>query len=362
MKVLFLTKYPRSGASSRYRVYQYLPSFEAMGLQCTVSSFMNETMYDLTFSAAGRVRKLLHLLRACWRRLRVLRHWRDYDVIVMQRELFPLGPPWVERYLHRRGACLVFDYDDALFIHKPGKFNPGAARLRNSHRVFEIFSLVDCVVAGNEYLRSCAAEYCSDCQVVHVAEDSTRFSERDYHRDVVTIGWLGSPTTEKYLGQIAPVLRSILLDYPQARLKVIGGGDFTVADCSVEHQSWSLESEEEGLQSFDIGIMPLPQEDWSLGKSGGKARTYMASGLPAVCTAIGYNCELIDDGKTGLLVESLGDWECALRDLIEQPQLRETLGKAARSHINEHFSVAGQAGKLASVLQRVSGAAESHGV
>lgn len=96
LKVLFLTRYPLEGASSRYRVHQYLPALDALGVQCTVQSFMDEPMYRLSFSPGRTLAKAVMTLRATARRLRALGGWRGYDLIYMQRELFPFGPPWVE--------------------------------------------------------------------------------------------------------------------------------------------------------------------------------------------------------------------------------------------------------------------------
>ena len=112
-------------------------------------------------------------------------------------------------------------------------------------------------------------------------------------------------------------------------------------------------SNSDGSLSFDIGLMPLPLEEWSQGKSGGKARTYMAAGIVPVCTSIGYNQELIDSGRTGFLVESLSDWEDQLSLLIESPELRKKIGIAAREEVEERFSISGQAQKLKDVFDEV---------
>ena len=121
LKVLFLTRYPHAGASSRYRVYQYLPHLEALGVRCDVQSFMDAVMYRRFFSPGGTVAKAWLMLKAFARRLRVVARFRDYDIIYLQRELLPFAPLWLERYMKNRGAVLFFDYDDALFINKPSR-------------------------------------------------------------------------------------------------------------------------------------------------------------------------------------------------------------------------------------------------
>ena len=153
VRVLFLTRYPVSGASSRYRVFQYLPWLERSGIECTVQPLMDERLYALSFSPGRTIPKMWHTALAVLRRFRCLVHWRRYDVIYLPRGLLPFGPPWVERWLKRRGAVLAFDYDDALFIGKPSRYNRLASLLRDPGKVRELLSLVDLVVAGNNWLR-----------------------------------------------------------------------------------------------------------------------------------------------------------------------------------------------------------------
>ena len=113
---------------------------------------------------------------------------------------------------------------------------------------------------------------------------------------------------------------------------------------------WSFDGELEALARFDIGLMPLPLEDWAKGKSGGKARTYMAAGVVPVCTAIGYNLELIRDGETGYLCLTEGDWEDVLRHLIGDAELRNRVAAAARAHVEERFAPAQAAARLHRLL------------
>lgn len=356
MRILFLTRYPLEGASSRYRVYQYLPHLEALGAEVTVSSFMDAAMYRLSFSPGRPVRKILQTLRATGRRLKVLAGWRRYDVIYMQRELFPFGPPVVERWLKRRGARLVFDLDDALFIGKPSRYNPLATWLRSPGKTYEIFALCDLVMAGNDHLRDTARKYAARAETLEVAEDTDRITMHPpaTNDDGVVIGWLGSKTTVKYLRLIEPALREVCARYPFVRIAVMGGGEFDLPGLPVEQLDWSLEGELAALAAFDIGVMPLPLEDWSKGKSGGKARTYMAAGLPAVCAKIGYNTELIDDGETGFLALNHDDWVEKLSALIEAPELRQRIGEAARAEVMARFPLRGQAQAMLKLLGEVA--------
>lgn len=355
MKILFLTRYPIDGASSRYRVYQYLPHLEELEVSFQVSSFMSPAMYALSFSRGNTIRKILGVLGSSLRRLWTLRRYRDFDVIYMQRELFPFGPPIVERWLKRRGAVLVYDYDDALFIFKPSQFNRIMSALRSPNKVLDIFALSDCVVAGNAYLAEKALNFAPRAEVLEVAEDTNRIPAHLPHSNDggVVIGWLGSSSTAKYLRLIEDVLRDISETYAEVRFEIVGAGEFEVPGLTFTRTPWSLEGELEALARFDIGIMPLPLEEWSEGKSGGKARTYMAAGLVPVVADIGYNRELVRDGETGFLCRTPGQWKAALSRAIEEPDLRERIGKAARKDVMNRFPVAGTAARMKDILEDV---------
>jgi glycosyltransferase involved in cell wall biosynthesis len=359
LRVLFLTRYPVSGASSRYRVHQYVPYLEDQGVQCTLQSFMDEPLYALSFSPGRTASKLWQTTKAVLRRVRaVLRH-RRYDVVYMQRELLPFGPPWLERWLKRRGARLAFDYDDALFIAKPSRYNPIASLFRAPGKVRELFGLVDLVVAGNDWLRDQAIAHGGTAVTLEVAEDASRFPERhgSAGSDVV-IGWLGSTSTAKYLRLIEPVLRDVAARYPRVRFELMGSGAFDMPGVPWQVLPWSLEGEVAALAHWDIGLMPLPEEDWARGKSGGKARTYMAAGVVPVCTGIGYNLELIEHGRTGLLCRTPADWSEGLARLIEMPALRGEMGAAARAEVRTRFAPAVIAARLAALLRDL---ATTHG-
>lgn len=355
LKVLFLTRYPLDGASSRYRVHQYVPALEALGVQCTVQSFMDDEMYRLSFSQGRTFTKTCMTLQAIAKRLHTLSGWRDYDLIYMQRELFPFAPPWVEQWMSRRGAVMLFDYDDALFIKKPSRYNPIATLLRSPSKTLDIFRVVDCVVAGNDWLRDRAIAEGGRAVTLEVAEDTNRIAMHPPHSNQrpVTIGWLGSKTTVKYLRLIEPVLQDLARAHPDLRFEIVGGGDFEMAGVRWIHTEWSLDAELHALQRFDIGLMPLPEEDWANGKSGGKARTYMAAGIVPVCQDIGYNRQLIRQGETGFLCNTTQEWRETLERLIADDLLRQQVAVAARADVEERFSLQGQAAAMRALFDRV---------
>jgi len=280
----------------------------------------------------------------------------------MQRELLPFGPPIIERLLKKSNTKLIFDYDDALFIHKNSTYNTAASFLRSAHKTTEIFKVVHCVLAGNSYLRDKAREYCDQAITFEVAEDTGRITQRPSHTNTkdVTIGWLGSTSTVKYTKLISKTLLKIHKKYPEVQFVFMGGDpDFEISGLPIRHMTWSLDNELKALKIFDIGIMPLPNEEWSKGKSGGKARTYMTAGVVAVCTGVGYNLELIEHGVTGFLCNDEEQWYNALSLAIEDSGLRQDIANNARAYVVDRFDLEKQALKLRDILFSVANAPDS---
>ena len=135
---------------------------------------------------------------------------------------------------------------------------------------------------------------------------------------------------------------------------MIGNFDYELPGVDLEVVRWTAEREVEDLQMFDIGVYPLPIDDWVLGKSGLKAIQYMAFGLPCVATEVGTTPQLIRDGENGLLVRSEAEWEDALERLARDPELRQRLGKAARADAVARYSLEAIAGLYRGVIDQVA--------
>ncbi len=317
---------------------------------------MGPRLYDLAFQPGRFGTKSLLYLAAFVKRLSSILEARRYDVVFFQRECLPFGPLAVERAINLLRIPTVFDYDDALFIFKKSTHNPVVDRFRKSGRFIKIFQLVNLVLAGNDFLRDSAASFCDQAETLHTAEDTRRVTLRPPHvaGNPVTIGWLGSASTEKYLHLVTEPLQAVSREFQEVNLKVVGGGSYQAEGLRVEHVPWSHDQEVSLLHSFDIGIMPLPDEEWSKGKCGGKARTYMAAGVPPVCTAVGYNLDLIDNGRTGFLVKTGQEWQETLGLLVRDSDLRNRVATAARDHVEEVFSVDVIAAQMLDHLREVA--------
>jgi len=141
--------------------------------------------------------------------------------------------------------------------------------------------------------------------------------------------------------------------YPQVRWEIMGGNDFKMDGVDWQLSDWSLEGELAALARFDVGLMPLPPEDWAKGKSGGKARTYMAAGVVPVVADIGYNRELVRHADTGFLCDTPEEWERILSEVIEDAELRQRIALAARREVEQRFDPGAIAADMAKLLAEV---------
>ena len=112
MRLLMLPRYDALGASSRLRMLQYVPALNSAGIEVDVAPLLDDGYVSNLYS--GRV-SILKILRSYYRRFRRLRKAKAYDVIWLEKEVFPWLPAWVEACLLPRSTALVADYDDAVF-------------------------------------------------------------------------------------------------------------------------------------------------------------------------------------------------------------------------------------------------------
>lgn len=330
-KLLVLAKYDQRAASTRYRFTQYFPALEAAGHQPELSPLLAEDYLDARF--AGRI-PVAPLLKAGLRRWNDLLRAGSFGTVVLNYEAFPYLPAIYERLLATQ-CPIVLDIDDAIF-HRYDQTPLMRAFFGN--KIPRIAALSRVVIAGNEYLANYLRPYQRDVRVIPTVVDTSLYLPgKKTGEGVPVIGWIGSPSTAEYLKAVLPVLREVA-DGKRARLVFVGAGARSgTGGENTELREWAESREIADVQSFDIGIMPLPDDPWSRGKCGFKLVQYMACGLPVVASPVGVNSQIV--GKAGLLASSAEEWRNALLCLLESAAMRKELGEAARERAVGEYSL-----------------------
>lgn len=349
MKVLLLTRYGRWGASSRLRAYQYLPYLSERGIEITVAPLFGDWYQDDLYH--GRRRRWGRICLAYLRRLWWLARSSTYDLVWIEYEALPWLPAFAERYLASRRNGYVVDYDDAIF-HRYDLHRSGLVRRMLGGKIDFIMRRAGVVVVGNSYLKARAqAAGAHRIETLPTAVDLKRYSPAPpASSKVFTIGWVGSPSTSKYLLTLASVLEKFCASHG-ARLVVVGTRNIDLHGLPLEFRPWSEATEVRDILSFDVGIMPLPDEPWERGKCGYKLIQYMACGRPVIASPTGANAQIVIHGANGFLATSEGDWTAALETLHASQDLRVRMGAEGRRRVEAHYCTAVTGPELAHILE-----------
>jgi glycosyltransferase involved in cell wall biosynthesis len=342
----------------RYRMEQWEPLLRKLGVEITYAPFESEELHSLLYKSGNMGRKLSLVAEGISRRYSMMKSVRDYDVVYVFREAALLGPPFFERWIHRAGVPMVFDFDDAVFVSYRSPTNGYLSYLKFASKTRAICRMSAHVMAGNPYLAEYARQVNANVTVVPTTIDTEKYTviERTGDSEVPTIGWTGSFSTVQHLDTLRSALQK-LAKQTKFRLRVIGTPTYTLDGVETEAMSWVAATELQDLREIDIGVMPLPDDSWSKGKCGLKALQFMALGIPTVCSPVGVNKEIIQDGENGFIAGSEDEWIEKLGRLLHSAELRSQLGQAGRKTVETKYSANVQAPRVFELLRSVALAA-----
>ena len=353
MRAMFVVPYPTEAPSNRLRVEQYFPYLRQHGVKTKLRPFMSSGFYRVRYRPGALPKKAFSLVWSTVNRLLDIHRAGQADVILVHREAFPFGGPFVEQALAWTRTPIVFDFDDAIWLLSSGEAHSLVRLLKRPEKTARIIGLSTSVIAGNETLRAYASQYNGNITVIPTPVDTDHFrpAPRQSDRDTFVVGWIGSNTTAPYLQMVGPALEALSRRYPALELRIVGGSCQPLGATRVSVRRWGLESELRELHEFDVGIMPMPDTAWTRGKCGFKALFYMSVGLPSVCSPVGITSDIIQDGVNGFVATTTEEWIDKLSALIEDAKLRRQVGQAARQSVEEKFSLKTHAPRLLGVLE-----------
>lgn len=358
MTILFVPYGTERAPATRYRVMQYLPYLASRGIGTRVFSSISHFSTDLMIQSPdfGSISKFLYYiyvsLERFFRLIYVIVIAKRFDAIFLQRTTFLFK---FEILLKKMNANIIFDIDDAIYL--PDKeANDIVTRMKRWMKKWEVVNILKVsrvVIVENDYIKSFVSQYCSDVIKIPGPIDTVRFlsAPKDDSSPKVVIGWIGSPATTGYLHMLDNVFKTIQEKFNFVTFKFIGLGRYSNCAISFEKVEWSYDGEIRELQSFDIGVMPMPDNNWTKGKLGCKMLQYMAVGIPTVVSYTSTNAEIISDGENGFFAVTEDEWLRALSSLIENPELRGSIGGRGRRTVVEKCSLDHNVDKLIGILK-----------
>lgn len=266
---------------------------------------------------------------------------RGYDACIIQRELISTLPSF--EWLLKKP--LVADIDDAIWLYRKGWAAKSLAR-HASH-----------IVAGNAYLAEYFDTQSRPVTIIPTGVDTQRFRPLAQltPRAHGLIGWSGTWGGYAYFEPLQAALGALLRRYPDWKLRFISDQPPQFSDIpqkQMEYWPWSPETEAQLTADMDIGLMPLDDSPWSLGKCSYKMLLYMACGVAVVATDIGMNRDIFRMDEVGLGVRTPDEWLIALEALMQDPALRQRMGQNGRQLVEQRFSLDVVASQWLDVLSK----------
>jgi glycosyltransferase involved in cell wall biosynthesis len=355
-RILALTRYQRLGAASRIRFLQFLPELRLRGLDIDVDYLLDDVYVQRLYKGQHVV--VSDVLRSYVKRLWVMTRPRRHGVLWIEKEALPWIPAAFESAL-LNNVPYILDLDDAWFHRYDMHANPLVRRLLG-RKIDALMRNSAAMVAGNDYLAERAHTAGARCvHVIPSVVDLTRYVRRPDSSapgptaDKAVIGWIGTPLTVRYLGEMREVLEKVTKS-GGVRLHIIGASvPDELAGLPAVSIPWNEATEVQEISKFSIGIMPLKATPWELGKCGFKLLQVMAAGLPVVASAIGVNAQIVRHGVNGFLASNAEEWSAAIAKLCADRTLRQKMGREARKTVEQNYSLDAVIDSLASLLDGV---------
>jgi glycosyltransferase involved in cell wall biosynthesis len=331
---------PERSPGPVYRIEAYLKYLNVSYSYESIVKLGEENIYY----NGGLIQKTGLLIKLFFRRfIQIL--FSKYDRVLINREAFPTFGLFFELLICKGfKKKLIYDFDDAIWIPNVSEGNKKLKFLKSFSKFGEIMKMADIVIAGNSYLADYAKEKNRNTFIIPSCIDLDLYTLKPTIKkknEQICIGWCGSESTLQYLLSIKEILLMIQKKYGnKVYFKIIGSrDDITINGLQLKSVKWTKQNEVEELREFDIGIMPLTNDEWVKGKCSMKGIQYMGLAIPTIMSAVGMNTEVIINNENGYLAKTENDWLEYLSNLIEDNVLRNRFGIAGRKVIEERYSI-----------------------
>ena len=299
---------------------------------------------------ANKEVRLQAVLRYFLRFVGLILNKRPHGTIIIEKELFPFIPFFIENFMLKLIGDFILDYDDATF-HTYDKHKNRLVRYLLKSKIPKVMSKAQKVVCGNEYLASFASRFNPNVEIVPTVLDTEDYDVKQHSvRPRLVVGWIGTPATQHYLAEIYNVIKDLSKEI-DIKLVALGARNFRHPSSFYEEIDWSKSTERDQIGLFDVGIMPLPDEYFERGKCGFKLLQYMAAGLPVIASPVGVNSKLVLHGKNGFIATSASDWRnCFIKLSTLTPEQCNQMGGFGRSLIESQYSLVKWSKKFATKI------------
>ena len=367
MRIIFFIESKKRSSATNFRILQIIPHLKKIGIKTLlIQGYPGKNVFFTSSNIflSLIINAILILIKSITIIFQLpLIIWAD--IIVIQRELVAYNLVYPEKIIFKLKKPVIFDFDDAIFLPIGDPSHLFSRNLffqnlvKKTLKIHHMIKMADEVTVGNKYLAEFAKKFSNHVSIIPTVIDTNRYYplKKKKKNKIVYIGWMGTSGNLKYFKSILSTLKKVSQSHPNTQL-IICSDKFLLKDdlnsvIPTKFIQWESKNELKTLHKFDIGIMPIEDNEWTRGKCGFKLIQYMASGVPAIGSDVGMNKEIINDGINGLLAKNESEWTRKLNLLINDEALRKEVRISARNKIEQNYSINSVLSKLLSIFNRV---------
>lgn len=321
--ILVITYGSIDHASSRTRIIQYFDTLQANQFSIIHIPLRPILGKGILFILYRFLFKKFQSLKKSWCIL-----FNKLDVVFVSRSLISNFDLFI---IKRRKLRFIFDFDDAIYLGSHKK----------KERLARLLKYTSNIIVSSSNLNEFCIQNEVRANIVPTSVNTLEFypNKNKKSTDEIIVGWIGSPSTEKYLFPYEKLFFQLSLQFPKLSFLFVGTSEnFILNGVSMKKEKWSLEKEAELVRKMDIGIMPLDDNEWSKNKGGYKLYLYFSTGIPCIASPIGINIEIVEHKKNGFLATNEEEWCKYLTKLIESKELRRKFGEHGLNKCLEKYS------------------------
>lgn len=357
-KVLVVCPYPKDMApSQRLKYEQYFNYLTLHGYDFFISPFVSIPFSKIVNKKGFFLRKLYYLIAAYFNRIIDLFLIRKYDIVYIHLWVTPIGFPFFEFLYVFFAKKVIYDIDDLIFLKDTkNETNLIVNKIKGRSKPIYLMKKSDHVITCTPFLDSFVKKFNVNTTDISSTVNTDIYAPKsnyEIQNNQLIIGWSGSHSTSKYVYLLEDVFKELTLLGINYKLLIMGDEKFNIQGINYEAISWSKEKEIEVIRSFDIGIYPLPDTQWIMGKSSLKAIQYMSLGVPTIASALGTTSRVIDHEENGFLVKDKNGWVETIIKLYNDENLRKYIGQNAVVKIENNYSVNANKNTYLEILDKV---------
>jgi hypothetical protein len=327
--VLFVVRGDATVPSCRFRAYQFRAPLARLGVRVE--------FLQIERARGARAQLAFHA--------ELVRRARGFGAVVYQK----LPEPSRIALLRTVNRNVFYDFDDAMYLER------GSGGPLRSLRARERFALsvraAARVIAGNEVLAAHARSHNPRVEIVPTTVVVPAQPAPASVDGPLRLSWMGTSDNLPYLEPVFSALGRLRAQGEAVELHVLTERpERAPALPGLRVERWSLAAEAAALETTEVGLMPLSDDEWSRGKCACKALQYLSYGRPIITSPVGVNRELFEGKRYGTLVHNPHEWTDAIRSLSRRRNELAVHGAEGRRMVERDYDVEVWAPRLRDIL------------